>query len=207
MTAIPRLQFSTDVAAPKAAVVVAGRRRSDERRLVDAASAHGGGQCLVVRGRGRRSGGCEALVTELLNAGISTVVVASLSALHPSAATALSIAGALMTAGIRLVSIADGWTSTLDAKTVVAISVYLSADQQRRASRQGRTVIARVRQMGEKVGRPSQPLSVSPEEARQLVEQLGWRKAGRRVGTSAASLRRALAKAALLPVTSQGRTA
>jgi DNA invertase Pin-like site-specific DNA recombinase len=206
MTAIPRIQLSQE-AVPRAALVVTGRRRIGDRHLVEAAAAHSGGGCLVVRGRGRRSGASEALVSDLLNAGISTVVVASLSALHPSTATALSIVGALLTSGIRLVSLADGWTAKVDPETVVAIASYLSADQQRRASRQGRTVIASVRQTGAKVGRPSRPLPVSPEEARQLVEQLGWRGAGRRVGISPASLRRRLAAAGLLPVTSDGRTA
>ncbi len=206
MAAIPRIQLAQGVAVPKVALVVTGRRRGGDRRLVDAAATHGGGQCLVVRGRGRRSGAAEALVSEVLNAGASTVVVASLAALHPSATTALGIAGALMTAGIRLVSLADCWTATVDPHTVVAISVYLSADQQRRASRQGRTVIASVRQAGAKVGRPSRPLPVSPDEARRLVEQFGWRSGAKKVGVSAASIRRALARAGLLPVAPARRT-
>jgi hypothetical protein len=206
MTATPGIQFAQGLAATKAAVVVAGRRRGGDRRLVDAAAAHGGGQCLVVRGRGRRSGASETLVTELLNAGVSTVVVASLAVLHPSATSALGIAGALMAAGIRLVSLADGWTATVDPKTVVAISVYLSADQQRRASRQGRSAVASVRHTGMKVGRPCKPLPVPPDEARQFVEQFGWRGAAKKVGVSAASIRRSLGRAGLLPVSPSRRT-
>jgi hypothetical protein len=134
-------------------------------------------------------------VAELLSSGVSVVVLPTLAALHPVPARALGLLGALLGAGLRVVSPADGWMAAVDAQTVSAVASHLLNDEARRNSQRGRSVIAAIRATGQrKVGRPSKPVNVV--EARRLVDAHGYRKAARLMGnTSASSIRRALLKA------------
>jgi DNA invertase Pin-like site-specific DNA recombinase len=137
-----------------------------------------------------------------LGASIATVVLPSVSVLHPvSFAHALSIASALVSSGLKLVSLTEAWLSTADPSTLAAVSAALIAQELRKASRRGSSVVLALarRNGGGKVGRPAKPISVSPEEALRLVNEQGWRKAARNIGTSPATLRRTLGRAGLLP--------
>lgn len=174
--------------------MVPGRSRGPQlQRLQQEATLRGFPTCAVVRGKGRRSGASETLVSDLLTAGATVVILPSLAALHPVPARALGVLGALLSAGVRVVSTSDGWVASLDPQTVAAVATYLLNDETRRNSRRGRSVIAAVRRTGRKVGRPAIPIDV--DEARRLVELGGYRRAGRALRVSASSVRRALLKA------------
>lgn len=192
MRPIQRSGVAGSTGAGEAALVISGRRAAVDDQLREVAAARGERQCVVLRTGGRRSGASKRLVAELLDARVSTVVVPSLLTLHPSAPNALAMAAALMTSGVALVSLSDAWLTSVDPPTVAAVASFLMSDERRRASAHGRNAIALVRKTGKRIGRPSKPLPVPVEQARQLVEQLGWRGAARRIGISAASIRRAL---------------
>lgn len=182
MTALPAL-VTTSLRAP----VVA--------RLRSGAAAAGHQVCRVVRARGRRQGAREALVAELLEANVTTVVVEAISALHPVPARALEVLATLLNVGLRVVSLSDGWVSSADPKTLHAVSNYLSGIETKRNSKRGREVVAEIRRVGnKKVGRPKKSCDI--ERARALVEAHGYRKAASMLGNiSASSIRRALLQA------------
>lgn len=198
MTAIPEgLRTGSKSAA---ALVIPGRASGEHlESLRRAAASKGLPRCLVLRSRGRQRGAPEALVAEILGAGVEVVIIPSLMVLHPSPEKALAIVGALLMAGagVRVTSLAEAWVSGLDAATVASVSAYLVAAQNRLRSREGHQVIAAVRQAGRKIGRPAKPVDVV--EAKRLVEQGGgYRAAGRALGVSASSVRRALMRAGSL---------
>lgn len=182
-----------------AAVVLGGRRARTTPELTKCVMESGAASATVIRSGGRRRGASESLVGDLLERGVTTVVVTSLAALHPSVASQLAILGALLTSGIRVVSVTDAWVSMVDPKTVAFIAGLLASDEHRRASRAGRSVVAQLRRAGTAVGRPRAALNVAPVDAQRLVAEQGWRRAARTIGTSPATLRRVLARAGLLP--------
>lgn len=206
MSATPKLNALSVASTTQVAVVVTGRRTQAQQSSPAIELAAGLGRHVVVRGHGRRSGAGERLVAELLDAGVSTVVVPALTSLHPSAAKALGIAGALLMAGVRVVSLADGWLAFAEAETLVAVATHLQAEEHRKASVLGRRSIGLVRRGGGRVGRPPKPLTVPVEVARDCASDLGWRLGARKAGTSAASLRRALDRAGLLPISPTSTT-
>lgn len=200
MSAIPKavVPAAKDI---QAALVVSPRERVPQvSRVRMAASGQGLARSVVVRGGGRRRGASERLVADVLDAGVSTVVVPSLAAFHPASSGALAIAGALLQAGVRVVSIREGAFSSTDGATIAAVASFLQEEERRRASLRGRRTIALVRQTRQRVGRPAKPLPVSAGQARDLIASVGWRAAAKRIGISAASMRRALAREGLLPV-------
>lgn len=202
MTAPPSLQSAGLVGLHTALVLPQRYRRS--RETSDAAAR---GK-IVVRSRGRRRGGSADLLKELLDADVGTAIVSSLAVLNQSPAIALSLVGALRSAGIEVHSLAEPWLTSAETKTVCAIAAFLTSLDARRASKLGSRAVARgARASGGRVGRPAKPMTVSPHEALQIVERLGWRKAGQHIGTSPASIRRHLARAGLLPITPVQRSA
>jgi hypothetical protein len=203
MTAIPARAMVEAMGVVTGLVVPGRAREAQVGQLRAAAGAEA--KCLVLRSRGRRKGAAEDLVAQVLEARVGVLVVPSLMTLHPSPARALGMVSMLVSAQVTVQVSTAPWVARADAGTLSAVASYLVAEEERRASRNGRRAIAQVRKAGG-VGRPSKPLSVSPEEAKQLVKQFGWRGAGRRTGVSPASLRRALAKAGLLPVIGEWRT-
>lgn len=191
-----------------AALVVATRRGPGVARLRNVAASVGLRSCRVLRSRGRRAGAREGLVAELLEAGVGVVVVPTLRVLHPSPAEALSMVSALAALGIRVVSVEQAWVTSAPANVLAAIAVFLADEERRRASRHGRRVVAVMRRDGARVGRPRKALPVQPAEALRLVNERGWRAAGRAIGLSPASVRRALQREGLLEVPqSKRRTA
>lgn len=189
----------TDACSGRTALVIGGRRAKVSPELSSAARAVGG-ECVVLRGGGRAKGSSEDLIAALLDEKAGCVVVASIRALHPRSARALALAGAVLAAGIRLVSLSEPWIGLTGAAPVLAgVGAYLMAEECRRASELGRGVVASLRSRGQRIGRPRKVLPVPVVEARALVELRGWRGAARAIGISATSIRRALAEAGALP--------
>jgi hypothetical protein len=203
MTALPSSSVGRSV---RTAVVVTGSRRAVG--VPDAALSGGGTNCVVVRGHGRKAGAPEALVQALVQANVEVAVIPSLSVLHPtSPARALGIAAALRSV-LVVQSVAEPWLSTADTATLCCVAAYLQSAETRRETKNGAQRVARAARLGRQLGRPSKSLSVPVEEAQRLVVELGWRGAAKKIGLSAASIRRALAKAGLLERrSSTGRSA
>ena len=178
-----------------AALILPSVRRSQVERLRAQGVALGLHPVRVLKSHGRRKGASAALVTELLESGVSTIVIESISKLHPIPAHALALVGALMNAGLRVISVRDGWAANADPNTLMAAAAFITGIEEKRNSKRGRESAAVLRKTGRRVGRPARPLPVPVGEARQAVETLGWRGAARALSISAASIRRALAKA------------
>lgn len=180
------------------AVVVTGRRTGDGRSR--AAAVVGGQDAIVLRSGGRRRGATQALLTDLLARKVRTVVVPSLASLHPSIGCQLAMLGTLLQNEIRVVSVnpSESWLALLDPRSVSLIAGLIAGEEQRRASRHGRAVVAQLRQRSARVGRPRTALKVTLAEAQRLVIEQGWRRAARTSGTSPATLRRLLREAGML---------
>lgn len=193
------IQTASGLSNPTA-VVVSGAK-SGSKALLARAASEAGGDAILLRSRGRRHGATQALVADLLNRRVATVVVPSLAALHPSVASQLAILSTLLQHKIRVVSVSptESWVTVLDPTSVSLIAGLLAADEHRRASQHGRAVVAQLRQRSARVGRPRTTLKVALCEAQRLVGEKGWRRAARTIGTSPATLRRLLREAGLLP--------
>lgn len=182
-------------AMPPTAVLTTTLRPSEVGRIRSQAGALGFGQVRVVKGGGRRRGAAEDLLKDLLSGGVATVVIESIERLHPVPARALGLLSAMRSAGLRVVCLTDGWADSADVETLKAVASYLSAVEQRAASRRGRTAIASARASGRSLGRPKKTVDLS--RALALVQQHGSiRRAARELQVGATTLRRALRQAA-----------
>lgn len=184
----------TALAAPTA-VLTTTARPSEVGRIRSQAGTLGLGQVRVLKGGGRKRGAAEALLKDLLSGGVATVVVESIERLHPIPARALGLLSAIRSAGLRVVCLTDGWADSADVETLKAVASYLSAVEQRAASKRGRTAIASARASGRRLGRPKKPVDLARAHA--LIEQYGSvRRAAREMNLGATTLLRALRKAA-----------
>lgn len=177
------------------AAVIPTMRPSAVGRIRSQAGVLGLGQVRVLKGGGRRRGAAEDLLKDLLSGGVATVVIESIERLHPVPARALGLLSAMRSAGLRVVCLTDGWADSADVETLKSVASYLSAVEQRAASKRGRTAIASARASGRRLGRPKK--SVDLARARALVEQHGSiRRAARELQVGATTLRRLLENAA-----------
>lgn len=177
------------------AAVIPTTRPSAVRRIRSQAGALGFGQVRVVKGGGRKRGAAEALLKDLLSGGVATVVIESIERLHPVPARALGLLAAMRSAGLRVVCLTEGWADSADVETLKAVASYLSAVEQRAASKRGRAAIAAARVAGRSLGRPRKSVDLS--RARALVEQhKSIRRAAMVLQVGATTLRRALSKQA-----------
>lgn len=181
-------------ALPVTALVTTSLRQAPLGRLRAQAGQLGFGAVRVIKARGRRAGASEALVEELVTSGVGTVVLESLAKLHPVPSKALALLAALRSAGLRVVSLVDGWAGDADPTTLLCVATYLAAVEQKQNSKKGRAAIAVARVNARRVGRPKKEVHV--ERARVLVEQHGFRKAAAMLGLGATTVRRALMQAA-----------